>query len=93
MKSDIISTSKDKDKKENLPKKNQKLIKKMKCEVEDNELNRKIAIHHIDSFDFAMTNVLKKLPKYIRPLEITSSEETKNIFSKMLISFEDLELG
>lgn len=92
MKSDINS-NKDKDKKENLPKKNEKLIKKMKCEVEDNEQIRKIALHHIDSFDFAMTNVLKKLPKYIRPLEISSTEETKNIFSKMLISFEDLELG
>lgn len=92
MKSDIIS-NKDKDKKENLPKKHEKLIKKMKCDVEDNEQIRKIALHHIDSFDFAMTNVLKKLPKYIRPLEITSTEETKNIFSKMLISYEDLELG
>lgn len=92
MKSDIIS-NKDKDKKENPSKKHEKLIKKMKCEVEDNEQIRKIAFHHIDSFDFAMTNVLKKLPKYIRPLEITSTEETKNIFSKMLISFEDLELG
>lgn len=92
MKSDINSI-KDKDKKENLPKKNEKLIKKMKCEVEDNEQIRKIAFHHIDSFDFSMTNVLKKLPKYIRPLEITSTEETKNIFSKMLISYEDFELG
>jgi hypothetical protein len=92
MKSDI-NLSKDKDKKETLPKKNEKLIKKMKCEVEDNEQIKKIALHHIDSFDFAMTNVLKKLPKYIRPLEITSTEETKNIFSKMLISYEDFELG
>jgi len=92
MKSDI-NLSKDKDKKETLPKKNEKLIKKMKCEVEDNEQIKKIALHHIDSFDFAMTNVLKKLPKYIRPLEINSTEETKNIFSKMLISYEDFELG
>jgi hypothetical protein len=75
------------------PKKNEKLIKKMKCQVEDNELIRSIAFHHVDSFDFAMTNVLKLLPKYIRPLEINSSKETENIFTKMLISFEDLELG
>lgn len=75
------------------PKKHEKLLKKMKCQVEDNDLIKTIAHHHVDSFDFAMTDVLKKLPKYIRPLEINSTKETENIFSKMLISFEDLELG
>lgn len=90
MKTDSKQT---KEKNHNVPKKHDKLIKKMKCEVEDNELIKTIAHHHIDSFDFAMTNVLKKLPKYIRPLEINSSKETENIFSKMLISYEDLELG
>jgi hypothetical protein len=92
----MLTDSKSKQNKEKnniAPKKNEKLIKKMKCQVEDNELIRSIAHHHVDSFDFAMTNVLKKLPKYIRPLEINSSKETENIFSKMLISFEDLELG
>ena len=74
-------------------KKHEKLLNKMKCEVEDNQEIRKIAFHHIDSFDFAMTNVLKKLPKYIRSLEINSTEETKSIFTKMLISYEDFELG
>ena len=88
------SDSKQNKEKSNIgPKKHEKLLKKMKCQVEENELINTIAHHHIDSFDFAMTNVLKKLPKYIRPLEINSSKETENIFNKMLISFEDLELG
>lgn len=90
MKSDINSH---KEKVQPQPKKHEKLIKKMKCEVEESQEIRKLAFHHIDSFDFAMTNVLKKLPKYIRPLEINSAEETKNIFNKMLISYEDFELG
>ena len=90
MKSD---SKQSKEKNNFVSKKHEKLIKKIKCEVEDNELIKTIAHHHIDSFDFAMTNVLKKLPKYIRPMEIKSSKETENIFSKMLISYEDLGLG
>jgi DNA-directed RNA polymerase beta subunit len=73
--------------------KNHRLIKKAKCQVEENEFIRSLARHHIDSFDYAMTEVLKKLPTYIKPLEIRSNEKTKDIFSYMLVSYESFELG
>ena len=53
-----------------------------------------IARQHIDSFNYAMTDVLKIIPKYIRPIQIKSSPETKSIFSKKLtITLDQLELG
>jgi DNA-directed RNA polymerase beta subunit len=76
-----------------IPQKNSHLLKKIKCEMEDNEFIKNIAKHHIDSFDYAMTEVLKKLPTYIKPLEIKSNEKTKDIFNYMLVSFENFELG
>ena len=57
--------------------KNAHLLKKIKCEMEDNEFIKNIAQHHIDSFDYAMTEVLKKLPTYIKPLEVKSNEKTR----------------
>jgi DNA-directed RNA polymerase beta subunit len=73
-------------------KKNDHLLKKIKCELEDNEFIKNIAQHHIDSFNYAMTEVLKKLPLYIRPLEIRSTEKTKDIFEYMIITYESFEL-
>jgi DNA-directed RNA polymerase beta subunit len=73
--------------------KNTHYLKKIKCEVEENEFIKNIAQHHIDSFDYAMTDVLRKLPTYIKPLEVRSTEKTKDIFNYMLISFENFELG
>ena len=73
--------------------KNSHLLKKIKCEKEDNEFIKTIAQHHIDSFNYAMTDVLRKLPNYIRPLEIKSSDKTKDIFNYMLVSYESFELG
>ena len=53
-----------------------------------------MAKQHIDSFNYAMTDILKILPKYIRPIQIKSSNDSKSIFSKKLqISLEQLELG
>lgn len=72
--------------------KNQDLLKKIKCQLEDNEFIKNIAHHHIDSFNYAMTEVLGKLPQYIRPLEIKSTEKTKDIFNSMFISYENFEL-
>ena len=53
-----------------------------------------MAKQHIDSFNYAMTDILKILPKYIRPIQIKSTNESKCLFSKKLqISLEALELG
>ena len=41
-----------------------------------------------------MTDVLKIIPKYVRPVRIKSSPETKSVFSKKLtITLEQIELG
>jgi DNA-directed RNA polymerase beta subunit len=72
--------------------KNEKLLKKIKCQVEDSEVIRGLAQHHIDSFDYAMGDVLKKLPEYINPLEIKSTSKTKEIFNHMFVSFQDFSL-
>ncbi len=74
-------------------KKNEKLLKKYLCRIEENDNAKNLCKHHIESFDYAMNVVLKKLPKYIRPLEIKSTEKTEKIFKTLVISYEDLELG
>lgn len=73
-------------------KKHSHLLKKMKCELEDNEFIKNIAHHHIDSFNYVMSDVLKNLHKYIKPLTIKSTEKTKDIFSKMIVTFESFDL-
>ena len=53
-----------------------------------------IAKHHIDSFNYAKTDVLKIIPKYIPPTQTKSSEETKSLFTiKLTIDLDQLELG
>jgi hypothetical protein len=73
--------------------KNRRLINKLKCTPEDNALVSNLAKHHIDSFDYAMDTVLKKLHKYIRPIQIKSTEKTASIFKVMTINYLDFELG
>jgi hypothetical protein len=68
-------------------------INKMTCKLEDKEEIQKLAIHHIDSFNYAMKVVLKKLPKYMKPLEIKSNEKTEKIFKSMTIIYLDFDLG
>jgi DNA-directed RNA polymerase I subunit RPA2 len=74
-------------------KKNERLLKKVTGKVEDLETVRKIALHHIDSFDYAMGVVLKKLPRHIYTMEIKSTEKTQKIFKSLKICYEDFELG
>jgi DNA-directed RNA polymerase I subunit RPA2 len=74
------------------PNQNEKLLKKIKCQVEDSEIVKGLAQCHIDSFDYAMGEVLKKLPEYIKPLEIKSGPKTKEIFNHMFVSFQDFSL-
>ena len=74
--------------------KNEKLIKYITGSLDNPNKMENIARQHIDSFNYAMTDVLKKIPKYIRPIQIKSSPETKSIFSKKLtITLDQLELG
>ena len=48
--------------------------------------------HHINSFNYSFNVILPILHKYIRPIEIQSTENTKNIFDKMTIFYEKFEL-
>ena len=76
------------------PSKNQKLLEHIKGELKDNDKMKGIAKPHLDSFNFAMTKGLKLLPKYILPIQIFGSNESKLIFSKkMTISLDQFELG
>ena len=95
--------SKDKKKSQNNPKndktkikpcKNEKLIKYITGSLDNPLKMENIARQHIDSFNYAMTDILKIIPKYIRPIQIKSSPETKSIFSKKLtITLDQLELS
>ena len=74
--------------------KNDKLIKYITGSLDNPYKMENIARQHIDSFNYAMTDVLKIIPKYIRPIQIKSSPEIKSIFSKKLtITLDQLELG
>ena len=76
------------------PDKFEKLIKYITGSLDNPNKMENIAKQHIDSFNYAMTDVLKIIPKYIRPIQIKSSVETKSIFSKKLtITLDQLELG
>ena len=76
------------------PDKYEKLIKYITGTLDNPNKMENIAKQHIDSFNYAMTDVLKIIPKYIRPIQIKSSSETKTIFSKKLtITLDQLELG
>jgi len=72
---------------------NEKLLNKIQCKLDDHPEMKKLADHHLDSFNYAMNDVLKKIPKYLRPLEIKSNDKCKDIFKTLMISFEDLTLG
>ena len=93
-------SSKDKKRKKNLDNANsnsnnyEKLIKYITGSLDNPNKMENIAKQHIDSFNYAMTDVLKIVPKYIRPIQIKSSSEIKSIFSKKLtITLDQLELG
>lgn len=74
--------------------KNQNLIDKLKCKVVDSENVRNLAKQHVDSFNYAMSVILKKLPKSIRPLEIKPPEKVIPGFGQsLIISIEELELS
>lgn len=74
--------------------KNKTLLHQIQCSLSNAEKMKNIAIQHISSFNYAMTSILKILPKYIRPIEIKPEEKSKLLFSKkMLISIDQLELG
>ena len=74
--------------------KNEALIKYIIGSLDNPNKMENIARQHIDSFNYAMTDVLKIIPKYIRPIQIKSSEETKSLFTKKLtIDLDQLELG
>ena len=74
--------------------KNKDLLYKMQCALDDPNKLQNVAIQHISSFNYAMTTILKLLPKYIRPVEIKPTDKTKSIFhKKILISIDQLELG
>ena len=76
------------------PDKYEKLIKYITGSLDNPNKMENLAKQHIDSFNYAMTDVLKIIPKYIRPIQIKSSTETKSIFSKKLtITLDQLELG
>ena len=80
--------------KKSKPSKNEKLLKYITGSLDNPSKMENIARQHIDSFNYAMTDVLKIIPKYIRPIQIKSSPETKSIFSKKLtITLDQLELG
>jgi hypothetical protein len=72
---------------------NKDLLKRITCKLEEKEEIKRIAQHHIDSFNFAMKDVLKILHKYIRPIEIKSTEKTEKLFKTMTISYAGFELG
>ena len=75
-------------------KKHRKLLSQMQCSLEHSDKMQNIAKQHIDSFNYAMSSILKLLPKYIRPLDIKPIDTFKSIFTKkLLISIESLELG
>lgn len=46
--------------------------------------------HHTQSFEYAFKEVLPILHQYIRPIEISSPDHYKNVFEKLLISFEGI---
>jgi hypothetical protein len=73
--------------------KNQALIDRITCKVDEKPEIKQIAKHHIESFNYALKDVLEKFPKYMRPMEIKSTEITKNIFQTMTISYKKFELG
>ena len=74
--------------------KNEKLLKYITGSLDNPNKMENIARQHIDSFNYAMTDVLKIIPKYIRPIQIKASPETKSIFTKKLtITLDQLELG
>ena len=76
------------------PNKYDKLIKYITGSLDNPNKMENMAKQHIDSFNYAMTDVLKKIPKYIRPIQIKSSQEIKSIFSKkMTITLDQLELS
>jgi len=68
-------------------------LDKINCKLDDHPEMKKLADHHLNSFNYAMSEVLSKIPKYLRPIEIKSNEESKDTFKTLMISFEDLELG
>ena len=43
---------------------NDKLLRQYQCDLTDVEKMKDLANQHIDSFNYAMTSVLKILPKY-----------------------------
>lgn len=68
-------------------------LNKIKGKVVPNKELRNVAKHHIESFNYAMEVVLKKLPKYIRAMEYKTNEKQKKLFKSMIISYEEFELG
>jgi hypothetical protein len=72
---------------------NKELIDRITCKVDENAEIKKIALHHIESFNYSMRDVLKRLHNYIRPLEIKSTDKTDKIFKTMTISYAGFELG
>ena len=72
---------------------NSELLDQITCKVKDHPEIKNLASQHIESFNYAMTEGLKKLPKYIRPIEIKSNEKTEHLFKTLMISYEEIELG
>ena len=70
------------------------LLQYIQGSLKNSDKMKDMAKQHIESFNYSMTKILKILPKYIRPIEIKSNENSNMIFSKKLIvSIENLELG
>jgi hypothetical protein len=72
---------------------NKELIDRITCKVDEKEEIKQIALHHIESFNYSMKDVLRRLHTYIRPLEIKSTDKTDKIFKTMTISYAGFELG
>ncbi|MCQ2817488.1 MAG: DNA-directed RNA polymerase I subunit RPA2 [archaeon] len=75
-------------------KKNEKLLRQMQCDLNDVDKIKNMASHHIDSFNYAMNNILKIIPKYLRPIEVKTADYVeKSPFDKIYISFDQFELS
>jgi len=72
---------------------NKELYDQITCVVKDHPEIKNLAFQHIESFNYAMTDVLKILPKYMRSVEINSTEKTKDVFTTLTLSYDEIELG
>ena len=72
---------------------NSELYDQITCVVKDHTEIKNLASQHIDSFNYAMTDVLKIIPKYMRAVEIKSTDKTEHIFKTLTLSYEEIELG